>query len=1059
MQISKLETQQVQLEETVASEQAAKLELQNQGRSLEDQATAITVEVAGLKTHLDRAEASLKSHQIKVADALCASLNWKNTWDGDATAAPEGVQLAQGQGEEGADVSALPNELHDKMGRLVDELLKQFQNSSATIEASNATAAESTEAHARLKSELAEAHDTITSTTENIKLVFSEHFGLGDDVLSEGLNASAKPRARLEHLLSALKEKVAGQAGKIKTLSATVDVTEKERDTLIKQVGEANQAFDKTKMSDDGVCGACSTNTIAHASTLKDNAALKENKQVQQGKLDEQQEQLDAANAIGAASEQLAQDQATQLTELGDKAKLLQEQLESLQCTAAELRTSDAAQKTAFEEEQDKSWKLQSELSDLKGKCAMLEDQKRATVAEKEAECGTRDSTLAEKATEFTELTQAHNALLQASKSNAAQATADIVACQSELASVKATLDSSTAVLQGLQSKVATKLSVSNKKANWDGDAATAPEKHRSSQDANALHDKVGRLVHVLLQDHASLGERLSAKESEIAALTTEFTATSEKISGETQKQGKQLEDLHNTIQELRRAVEGKDAELVCHTGTIQEMEAELARGAELVATQSEREAALAATEQKFAELQSNITKMISDAKSSADNALKEENNQLQRQLEVYELEMASLKDGLASEKVKLELDYQTVKAALKAKTARLKELTESGKMNVAAVDLNKTLASDKVQLEARIKELEDEAAGQSVAVTDLQAQVVKAGEDAVREMKAAESAVTADAHKLADGLETARTELAKVMTERQELHSTLKELRKELEMATDNLEQTNQDKEDQKTTALERRGLLVDSINSLTEQLNQVLGLEDLKLKRAIIENPVDRHANPAREWRKHCSDLESMIVNEIQEKINTINQIEPRIKKVKEAGEKEAQRIKDHYVEQCELLKQKIARSAHTVSEYNSNLNELETVKAHLSKADRRMKEVQDAANLKSDKIEEQRRKIIELKESNRCAAQALMSLWDGNIWGLWTGFLFLLLCLPCHSFLAFATLAVHASMVYCTACRRTHFLKETARSLFRILLYLQGARNPCQAAGPADLCQVKC
>ena len=357
---------------------------------------------------------------------------------------------------------------------------------------------------------------------------------------------------------------------------------------------------------------------------------------------------------------------------------------------------------------------------------------------------------------------------------------------------------------------------------------------------------------------------------------------------------------------------------------------------------------------------------VLTDAKSQADNSLKERIHTLQTALTTSEDLAAAAVAAQKKNKLDTATELAVLRSTLKSNDTMLKELTEGQDMAATAVAQQVRLKGEISELEKKVVGLESSLAAEQAKVGILEGAANAEAERLAAEAEEAEAAQKAGVGQAKSELKRVSDQLSKTTAERDALQKALKTATQELKNTSANLTQSVGAMEGQSAHHIVLRQLVMSRYErTVTTLWGKVADGKELEFDRSIIDNPIDLKADPSREWNSHCSELDTALVGGIDRLLAQIAAFPEEIEKVKAIEHEELNRVKRLHSDQADRLKTKIERSQKTLQNFDGSLQEMEEVKAKAEADAAKLARAQSDLARVTKKLEEQRAQVVTMRD----------------------------------------------------------------------------------------------
>jgi chromosome segregation ATPase len=477
----------------------------------------------------------------------------------------------------------------------------------------------------------------------------------------------------------------------------------------------------------------------------------------------------------------------------------------------------------------------------------------------------------------------------------------------------------------------------------------------KSTATGNALNDVLEAQIQDLQTESLAAATLLASKESEIERLHI------------ASKESALAAHHEESTAAMVSASAGAAVELEAAQASAAALEARVAELTELANAPSQTELkevkeVLAIRERELMRLKAVLT----DAKSQADNSLKERIHTLQTALTTSEDMAAAAVAAQQKNKLDTATELAVLRSTLKSNDAMLKELTEGQDLAATAVAQQTRLKGELGELEKKVDGLESLLATEKTKVAALEGAANAEAERIAAEAAAAEDAQKAGVGKAKSELSRLSGQLAKATAERDALQKALKTATAELKTTNANLAQAMGAMEGQGKHHVTLRQLVMSRYERTFNAVwAKVADGKELEFERSIIDNPIDLKADPTREWNSHCSELDAALIAGVDGFLAQIAAFPEEIERVKEIEREELNRVKRLHSDQADRLKTKIERSQKTLQNFDGSLQEMEEVKAKAEADAAKLSRAQSDLARVTKKLEEQRAQVVTMRD----------------------------------------------------------------------------------------------
>eukprot|EP00039_Didymoeca_costata_P021590 m.344934 g.344934 ORF g.344934 m.344934 type:complete len:1152 (-) comp25430_c0_seq1:163-3618(-) len=354
----------------------------------------------------------------------------------------------------------------------------------------------------------------------------------------------------------------------------------------------------------------------------------------------------------------------------------------------------------------------------------------------------------------------------------------------------------------------------------------------------------------------------------------------------------------------------------------------------------------------------------LSDSQASANNDLKEQ---------IHVLEAAKADAIANANKInEMHVKYRqssstevaVLKSQLRNQDKRIKDLVESQDSLAVAVSQSEALSKENAELQKEVASLTRQLEEGQEEITRLKQEVKTAAEEAVKERRTQEDNAMQEVTRLNGELDTCRVQLSELQEEKQRLLSSIKESTSELTKSQNQLQEVTANLKDSDDYHLKRREYVMNSYDRLLKALATQLKI-NVDLDQDIINNPIDRKADPGPVWDAHCEDIDETILRGLKGLTERIDAFPQELQNAKKEGEKETERVRSLLSDQVERLKTKIQRSQQTMATYDEDLRELNSCRKQLGDAKSRLQKADTDATWMKDKLEQQRKELVSTRD----------------------------------------------------------------------------------------------
>eukprot|EP00729_Bicosta_minor_P003894 gene3894-9163_t len=504
----------------------------------------------------------------------------------------------------------------------------------------------------------------------------------------------------------------------------------------------------------------------------------------------------------------------------------------------------------------------------------------------------------------------------------------------------------------------------------------------RSQQNNNSHSDGVVQALRVQLDafqaEASATSALLAAKEADLAKLTT---ALQEKHAASTSTSSPPPSPhssspspaaVAESIAEKEGELKMAKAEVSKHLDAIERLEAQVAELTAERGSPSDEQIAsgqlksVKTTLQKKEREVARLSAVLTDVKSQADNDLKERIHTLQTALSTSEAAAAEAIAAQKKNKMDTATELATLRSTLKHNDAALRELTEGQDMAATAVQQGAKLRQEIADLEKKLAALEESLAAEQAKVAAMEEGAAAEAAAAADALQAGAAAAQNSAERTKLELKTAKDQLSKTVTERDELKDALKKTTTELKQTSDRLAEATGAIEGNAEEHIKLRQLVMRRYERTVATVwSKVADGKELEFEANIIDNPIDRDADPTREWNNHCSELDKMLLKGVEKLAIQIANFPQELEKVKEVERQELNRVKRLHSDQADRLKTKIKRSQETLENFDGSLSELEAIKQKAEADAAKLARAQSDLSRVTKKLEEQRAQVVAIRD----------------------------------------------------------------------------------------------
>ena len=360
------------------------------------------------------------------------------------------------------------------------------------------------------------------------------------------------------------------------------------------------------------------------------------------------------------------------------------------------------------------------------------------------------------------------------------------------------------------------------------------------------------------------------------------------------------------------------------------------------------------------------LTALLTDTKAQADNNLKERIHTLQLALTTSEAEAAAAVAAQKKLKMDTVTELATLRATLKHSDAAMQELANGQDMAATAVQQGARLREEVADLEKQVVALEESLAAETAKTQAMEDSAAAAVAAAAASDEAGAAAAQDSAERALVELKGAKDQLSKAVNERDQLKDALKKTTTELKQTSARLAEATGTLEGNSEQHIKLRQLVMRRYEKTVSTVwDKVAHGKELEFEANIIDNPIDRDADPTREWNNHCSELDKMLLKGVAALATQIANFPAELEKVKEAERQELNRVKRLHTDQADRLKTKIKRSQETLESFDGSLSELEAVKQQAEADAAKLLRAQSDLKRVTKKLEEQRSQVVAMRD----------------------------------------------------------------------------------------------